>query len=81
MSDFNKDLRRKLVSIAKIQPPKIYEEYVSSEGTIKYLIELDSGSMVEMVVIPEKKKKNSLCFLSSWMCTAMYFLCNWSAGI
>ena len=74
MSDFNKDLRRKLVSIAKIQPPKIYEEYVSSEGTIKYLIELDSGSMVEMVVIPEKKRR-TLCVSSQAGCALQCTFC------
>ena len=74
MSDFNKDLRHKLVSIAKIQPPKIYEEYVSSEGTIKYLIKLDSGSMVEMVVIPEKKRR-TLCVSSQAGCALQCTFC------
>ena len=40
MTDFNKALREKLKSVAIIEPPKIYEEFVSNEGTIKYLIEL-----------------------------------------
>lgn len=52
MSDLNKNLREKLKSIALIKPPQIEEVHKSSEGTIKYLIKLESGSMVEMVRIP-----------------------------
>ena len=54
MTDLNKDLRAKLNSIAYIKPPIIHEEHISKEGTIKYLIALESGSMIEMVEIPEK---------------------------
>ena len=54
MTNFNKNLREKLKDIAIIEPPKIIEEHISDEGTIKYLVEIESGSMVEMVVIPEK---------------------------
>ena len=43
MSDFNKDLRSKLNTIANITPPKIEEIHESEEGTIKYLIKLTSA--------------------------------------
>ena len=51
MTDFNKDLRKKLNSVSIIKPPEIYKEYISDEGTKKYLIKLDSGSIIEMVII------------------------------
>ena len=57
MTNFNKNLREKLKDIAIIEPPKIIEEHISDEGTIKYLVEIESGSMVEMVVIPEKNRR------------------------
>ena len=57
MTDFNKDLRKKLNSVSIIKPPEIYKEYISEEGTKKYLIKLDSGSVIEMVIIPEKKEE------------------------
>ena len=57
MTDLNKNLRNRLKTIATITPPKILKEYVSEEGTKKYLIELATGSIVEMVLIPEKKGK------------------------
>ena len=62
MTDLNKDLRNKLNNHAFIKPPQIEEEFISNEGTKKYLLKLDSGSMIEMVKIPEKKTKNKGIF-------------------
>ena len=55
MTDFSLDLRNQLSSLAEVKPPEVDEYLVSPEGTQKYLIKLDSGSMIEMVKIPEKK--------------------------
>ncbi len=74
MTDFNKTLREKLKSVAIIEPPKIHEEFVSNEGTIKYLIELNSGSMIEMVVIPEKNR-TTLCVSSQAGCALQCTFC------
>ena len=74
MTDLNKDLRNKLKSIAYIKPPTIYEEHVSEDGTIKYLIELESGSMIEMVEIPEKKRR-TLCVSSQAGCALQCTFC------
>jgi 23S rRNA (adenine2503-C2)-methyltransferase len=74
MSDLNKNLREKLKSIALIKPPQIEEVHKSSEGTIKYLIKLESGSMVEMVRIPEKKRI-TLCLSSQAGCALQCTFC------
>ena len=74
MSDLNKNLRKKLKSIALIKPPQIEEVHKSSEGTIKYLIKLESGSMVEMVRIPEKKRI-TLCISSQAGCALQCTFC------
>ena len=74
MSDFNKDLRHKLHTIAHITPPKIIEIHKSDEGTIKYLIKLTSGSMIEMVRIPEKKRM-TLCISSQAGCALQCTFC------
>jgi 23S rRNA (adenine2503-C2)-methyltransferase len=74
MTDLNKDLRNKLKSIAHIKPPTIHEKHTSKEGTIKYLIELESGSMVEMVEIPEQKRK-TLCVSSQAGCALQCTFC------
>ena len=57
MTDFNKPLREKLKSLATLELPKVSKVFKSPEGTEKYLVELASGSMIEMVVIPEKKEQ------------------------
>ena len=74
MTDLNKDLRAKLNSIAFIKPPIIHEEHVSKEGTIKYLIALESGSMIEMVEIPEKNRR-TLCVSSQAGCALQCTFC------
>ena len=74
MTDFNKDLRKKLNSVSKIKPPKIYKEYTSDEGTKKYLIKLDSGSVIEMVIIPEKNRR-TLCVSSQAGCALQCTFC------
>ena len=74
MTDLNKDLRKKLNTIAYIKPPIIHEEHISKEGTIKYLIELESGSMIEMVEIPEKKRR-TLCVSSQAGCALQCTFC------
>ena len=75
MSDLNKNLREKLKSIALIKPPQIEEVHKSSEGTKKYLIKLESGSMVEMVRIPEKKRI-TLCISSQVGCALECTFCS-----
>ena len=52
MTDFSLALRTNLSEIAEVSPPKVEECLISPEGTKKYLIKLDSGSMIEMVKIP-----------------------------
>jgi len=74
MTDLNKDLRNKLQDIAILQLPSVQEEYISSEGTKKYLIKLSSGSMVEMVIIPEGKRK-TLCISSQAGCALQCSFC------
>tara|TARA_B100001109_G_C18621017_1_gene361500 strand:+ start:297 stop:608 length:312 start_codon:yes stop_codon:yes gene_type:complete len=55
MTDFSLNLRKELSKIAEVRPPIIEECLISPEGTKKYLIKLDSGTIIEMVKIPEKK--------------------------
>ena len=74
MTDFNKDLRKKLSSIVCLKPPLIHKKYQSNEGTVKYLIELESGSMIEMVEIPEKNRR-TLCVSSQAGCALQCTFC------
>ena len=74
MTDFNKILREKLNTIAHIKPPLVDEIFISPEGTKKYLIKLESGSMIEMVRIPEKKRM-TLCISSQAGCALQCTFC------
>ena len=74
MTDFNKDLRKKLNEIAEIKAPKVIDILTSDEGTKKYLIELNSGSSIEMVRIPEKKR-TTLCISSQAGCALQCTFC------
>ena len=74
MTDFNKNLRNKLKSISIIKPPEVYKVYLSNEGTKKYLIKLDSGSIIEMVIIPEKNRR-TLCVSSQAGCALQCSFC------
>ena len=74
MSNFNKDLRTKMKEIAVLSPPKLKKVLVSEDGTKKYLIQLDSGSSIEMVRIPEKKRI-TLCISSQAGCALQCTFC------
>ena len=74
MTDFSLDLRNQLSKIAEVKPPVVEECLISPEGTKKYLIKLDSGSMIEMVKIPEKKRL-TLCISSQAGCALQCTFC------
>ncbi|MBR51822.1 MAG: 23S rRNA (adenine(2503)-C(2))-methyltransferase RlmN [Gammaproteobacteria bacterium] len=74
MTDLNSKLRDKLKEIATIKPPRIHKELISDEGTTKYLIEISSGSMIEMVIIPEKNRR-TLCVSSQAGCALQCTFC------
>ena len=74
MTDFNKILREKLEQVACLRTPMIEKVYKSPEGTIKYLVKLESGSMIEMVRIPEKKRM-TLCISSQAGCALQCTFC------
>ena len=74
MTDFNKTLRDKLELVACLRTPMVEKVYKSPEGTIKYLVKLESGSMIEMVRIPEKKRM-TLCISSQAGCALQCTFC------
>ena len=74
MTDFSLELRNQLSEIAVVKPPIVEDCFLSPEGTKKYLIKLDSGSMIEMVKIPEKKRL-TLCISSQAGCALQCTFC------
>jgi 23S rRNA (adenine2503-C2)-methyltransferase len=74
MTDFSLELREQLNELAIAEPPEVEDCLISPEGTKKYLIKLDSGSMIEMVIIPEKKRL-TLCISSQAGCALQCTFC------
>lgn len=67
MSNLSKDFRRALSERFEIRLPKIVREQRSSDGTIKYLMEVSGGDTVESVIIPEDDRM-TLCVSSQVGC-------------
>ncbi|NKB32251.1 MAG: 23S rRNA (adenine(2503)-C(2))-methyltransferase RlmN [Pseudomonadales bacterium] len=68
MTDISKNLRELLKEHSEIRLPKIIEDFASTDGSHKWIIEVESGSKVEMVFIPESGR-GTLCVSSQAGCT------------
>ncbi len=66
MKNINKKLRYKLFNLVKIKLPKIYNIKYSSDGVIKWILNVDND-FIETVYIPEKNR-NTLCISSQVGC-------------
>ncbi len=75
MTNLGKGLREKLSQVAQIRTPKIVAEQVSSDGTIKWLLEVDNQNSVETVYIPEKNR-GTLCISSQVGCALECTFCS-----
>ena len=67
MTDISKVLRGKLEQLVEIRAPQIVSDYPSEDGSHKWIIEVASGSRVEMVFIPEGSR-GTLCVSSQAGC-------------
>ena len=77
MGDINKDFREKLKNCAVILDTKIKKKQVSSDGTIKYLIEFHDGNCAECVLMRFDNRSNlSACVSSQVGC---YMGCHFCA--
>jgi len=68
MSNISKALRDKLKQVAEIRPPRIRESFSAADGCYKWIVEVESGSGVEMVYIPEAGR-GTLCISSQAGCS------------
>ena len=67
MTNLSKDLRARLAEHFVIALPRITAKTHSQDGSIKYLFELDNGSQVESVWMPDETRK-TLCISSQVGC-------------
>ena len=68
MTDISKPLRERLSKISEITLPHILESLVSVDGSHKWIVEVESGSKIEMVYIPESRR-GTLCISSQAGCS------------
>src|SRR5690349_17471704 len=53
MTNIAKTFREKLKTVAEIRPPRLRDVFDAQDGCYKWIVEVESGSGVEMVYIPE----------------------------
>ena len=68
MSDISKILRERLHEIGEIRLPDVRDEFFSTDGSRKWIVEVASGSRVEMFYIPEEGR-GTLCISSQAGCS------------
>jgi 23S rRNA (adenine2503-C2)-methyltransferase len=75
MGNLPKDLRALLAEKYSIARPKVAAEQKSSDGTIKWLLSMTDGQLVEAVFIPEASR-GTLCVSSQVGCTLTCKFCH-----
>ncbi|HID48815.1 MAG TPA: bifunctional tRNA (adenosine(37)-C2)-methyltransferase TrmG/ribosomal RNA large subunit methyltransferase RlmN, partial [Chromatiales bacterium] len=74
MTNLSKSLRVTLRDRAEIRLPEIVSEQRSDDGTIKWLLRIDSGNSIETVFIPEAGR-GTLCVSSQVGCALECSFC------
>lgn len=75
MTDISKSLREYLANHGGVSEPEVCQEFVSTDGTRKWLIKAASGSLFEMVFIPEDSR-GTLCVSSQVGCALDCSFCS-----
>ncbi|WP_151671508.1 23S rRNA (adenine(2503)-C(2))-methyltransferase RlmN [Nitrincola schmidtii] len=75
MTNISKTLRQRLAEVADIREPEVILEKISNDGTRKWVIRMDGGSSIEMVLIPEGSRK-TLCVSSQVGCALDCSFCS-----
>ena len=75
MTDISKKLRDLFDSMAEIREPEVVSELISVDGTRKWLMRSESGSLIETVYIPEDGR-GTLCVSSQVGCVLDCSFCS-----
>ncbi|MBQ0783606.1 MAG: 23S rRNA (adenine(2503)-C(2))-methyltransferase RlmN [Amphritea sp.] len=75
MTNISKALREKLSEVSEIREPEVLVQNISKDGTRKWVIQLDGGSAVEAVLIPENGRA-TLCVSSQIGCSLNCSFCS-----
>lgn len=74
MTDLSKVLRAKLAQLAPVRLPEVKIDQVATDGTRKWLLEVDGHNAIEMVFIPESNR-GTLCISSQVGCALACTFC------
>jgi 23S rRNA (adenine2503-C2)-methyltransferase len=74
MTDLPKALRDRLIAAHVVRWPEVTERAVSSDGTIKFLFQLDDGATIESVFIPEERRR-TICISTQAGCPLKCAFC------
>ena len=75
MNNLSKELRNKLADIACIKNLEVARDLISSDGTRKWLLQLEDGNHIEAVFIPEDDR-GTLCVSSQVGCALDCSFCS-----
>ncbi len=75
MTNISKSLRANLAEVAEIREPEVLLDKTSKDGTRKWVIRMDGGSAIEMVLIPEGSRR-TLCVSSQVGCSLDCSFCS-----
>ena len=75
MTNLSKGLREKLADVAEIRAPEVVSQQDSEDGTRKWALRVDGGSLVETVFIPDGQR-GTLCVSSQVGCSLDCSFCS-----
>lgn len=75
MTDISKALRDRLKLVAEIKVPKVVYENISADGTRKWVMQMQGGSSIETVFIPDNGR-GTLCVSSQIGCSLDCSFCS-----
>src|SRR5215211_902930 len=74
ITDLPKELRARLTEIARVASLKVESQYLSDDGTRRYLMKTHDSLPVETVFIPEERR-DTICFSSQSGCPLQCTFC------
>ena len=75
MTDLPLSARQWLAENCCLELPQIHERFLSKDGTVKWLLHVAAGDLIEMVLIPDKGR-NTLCVSSQVGCVLDCSFCS-----
>jgi 23S rRNA (adenine2503-C2)-methyltransferase len=75
MSDLAKSFRARLSEVARVRPPTVIGDHVSTDGTRKWLLDVGAGNAIETVFIPEENR-GTLCVSTQAGCAVNCRFCS-----